>query len=333
MQILGLWVTLVSLYFLWEAVTYRNLTGHLAEWEFLHFNRYWPTLTFLLLTFLCSAPLILPLYLIRRRQRRDERLGPARTDDLPFMLDRLSRLQSFFSGVAIGGVTAVVVILVLILQLPSDRDTPRSIVIGSLDAIAPPDARAVLTGSVQIGETAQFNENLLLVKRSLYFAPIRSGPHDKSPLRYFVQVRRTDVDNVDDAYNPIHFPKRDRLVHVWRFRVPDIAFTPYLSGVLSRRALPGEVANAYHYAGYTVDRDNYVLFRSSATLAWRFEVLAAEFALVAIIASAIAWLFSWRRSRLKRIGKALAAGETLSAAPPRPAPRKPRRRRRSAHRA
>jgi hypothetical protein len=293
MWALGVWLALVSLFFLKQTIDYVGLIARLAEWQFLFFDRYWPTLTFLALTLLCSSPLILALWLIRARQRRDEKLGPARIDDGRILSGRLMRLQSFFMGIAVGSVTAAILSLFLMLQLPSDEGAPRSIVLGSPDAMAPGEGPAILTGSVDVSETAQFNENLILVKRTLYFAPIRSGPDDKSPLRYFVEVRRNDVRG---DYNKINFPKGRDLVRLWRYEVPGLSFTPYQSGVLRRRGLPGEIANGYRYAGYQVDPDNYVLFRSKERLTWRYLVIAAEFLLTAIIAGVMTGIM-WRRRR------------------------------------
>jgi len=297
MRLLGLWLALVSLFFLREALDYRGLVARLAEWQFLHFDRYWPTLTFTLLTLICALPLIVPLWIVRARQRRDERYGPARIDDRRILMGRAARLQNFFGGIAAGSVIAAAMSLVMMMQLPSDRKPAESIVIGSLDAVAPEPGPAVLTGWVNLAETAQFNENLLLVKRTLYFAPIRSGPRDKSPLRYFVEVERTDIK---DGYHGIRFPEGDNKVHAWRYRIKDIGFTPLLHGVLRRGALPGEIANLYRYVGHKVDKDNYVLFRSNQPIAWRFKVIAGEFTLAALIAALVAIWFARQRRRIAR---------------------------------
>ncbi|MBN8818046.1 MAG: hypothetical protein J0I80_04920 [Sphingomonas sp.] len=298
-RLLGFWIALVSLYFLFQALDYRGLIGWLAELQFLHFDRYWPTLTFVAMTGLFSLPLVALVWLLRMRQRHSETFGPARVDDARIIRGRLARLQGFFAGVSAGSLVAAIIVLILRMQLPVDSGSPRSIVLGSPDAIAPVEGRAVITGSVDLDETSQFNENLLLVKRTLYFAPVRA-PGDRGPLRYFVEVKREDVKG---PYNQIHFPKdKERLVHVWRFRVPGIQFTPYMQGVLRRRALPGEIVNLYRYAGYKVDDDNYVLFSAPEKLSWRYYVLAGEFALSTIIAGIAAFLFGWRKRAVdKRI--------------------------------
>lgn len=309
-RLLGLWLALVSFFFLQQSLNYHGLIARIAEIEFLHFDRYWPTFTFLALTTLCTAPLVIILWIIRARQRRNERLGPARIDDYRIMLGRVGRLQGFFAGISLGCLIGAGFFVLQMVMLPSDRYDPRSIVIGSPDSIGPADGRAVLTGSVDVGETSQFNEDLILVRRTLYFAPIRSGPDDKSPLRYFVQVRRNDVRG---PYNPIVFPKGDDLVHAWRFRVKGISFTPYLDGVLQRGGLPGEIANLYRYAGYDVDRDNYVLYESNAPIRWRLQTLAGEFVIVAILAALVALYFARRRRHVRKLARAEAEGETATA--------------------
>ncbi len=293
-RLLGFWIALVSLFFLFQALDYRGLVGRLAEWQFLHFDRYWPTLTFVALTALFCLPLILAVWLLRVRQRRDEGFGPARIDDGRIIRGRLTRLQGFFAGVAAGSLLAAIIVLVMQLQLPINEGSARSLILGTSDAIAPVEGGAVITGEVDLSEVAQFNENLLLVKRTLYFAPVR-GPRDRAngePLRYFVEVKRTDVKG---PYDKINFPEGEDMVHVWRFRVPGITFTPYMNGLLTRRTLPGEIENLYRYAGYEVDADNYVLFSSRERLTWRYYVLAAEFGISALISAILAFVFGRRK--------------------------------------
>lgn len=291
-RFLGFWIAIASLFFLFQALDYRGIIRRLAEWQFLHFDRYWPALTFIAVTTAFCTPLVLAVWLLRVRQRRSETFGPARIDDARILRGRLARLQGLFAGIGAGSLLAALVVLVLRLQLPSDSGTPRSIVLGSPDAIAPVEGRAVITGTVDLRETAQFNENLLLVKRTLYFAPVRASAQDEEPLRYFVEVRREDSKG---PYDPIRFPKEDDLVRVWRFHVPGIVFTPYMDGVLRRRALPGEIVNLYRHAGYDVDSDTYVLFSARDKLSWRYYVLAAEFGLAALIAGLLAFIFARRK--------------------------------------
>jgi len=296
-RLLGFWIAIVSLFFLFQALDYRGIIGQLAEWQFLHFDRYWPTLTFVAVTALFSTPLILAVWLLRMRQRRTESFGPARLDDMRIVQGRLARLQGFFAGVGAGSLLAAVIVILMRLQLPSDEGMPRSIVVGSPDAIAPVEGRAVITGAVDLRETSQFNEDLLLVKRSLYFAPVRAGPNDKGPLRYFVEVRRNDVE---EGFHPMEFPKEEDLVRVWRFQLSHLVFTPYLDGMLRRQALPGEIVNLYRHAGYQVEDDNYVLFSGLSKLTWRYNVLAAEFLLSAVISGIAAFIFGRRRRAVKR---------------------------------
>jgi hypothetical protein len=300
---LGFWLVLVGYFFLRQAIDYRGLVAHLAEYQFLYFDRYWPTFTFIALTVLCTAPLITLLWVIRARQKRSEKLRAARNDNHRTLLGRAGRLQYFFGGVGLGSLICVGIIAFQMLDLPKDEWAPRSIVLGSPDAIAPADGRAVLTGSVDLAETSQFNENLLLVKRTFYFAPIKAGPKDTGPLRYFVQVRRDDRRG-QGRFNPIVFPEGNDKVYAWRFRVDGIAFTPYRDGVLKRYALPGEIANLYRYAGYEVDKDNYVLFESSEPIRWRQQVLAGQFLIAALLA-ALLCLHFFRRGR--RINKMMRA--------------------------
>jgi len=310
--LLGLWLVLVGYYFLRQALDYHGLVADLAEYQYVHFDRYWPTFTFFALTLLCTTPLIALLWVVRASQKRSEKLRAARIDDHRIMLGRLNRLQNFFAGICAGCLLCIGIILFQMLDLPRDSLSPRSIVIGSPDAMAPPNGRAVLTGSVNLAETAQFNENLILVKRTLYFAPIRSGPKDKSPLRYFVEVRRDDARG-QGKFNPIMFPEGDDRVHAWRFRVKGIAFTPFTDGVLKRHALPGEIASLYRYAGYKVNPDTYVLFRSNEPILWRYQTLAGEFLIVALLSGLLAFFFKRRRRIVRKMVRAQAEARVAAA--------------------
>ncbi len=303
------WVVIVCLVFLWQALEYRGLVAWLAEFQFLQFDRYWPTLTFVALAAIFSSPLILVVALMRADQRRNDALRAAQLDDERQLLGRTRRLYEFFVAVSLGSLAAALLCLVLMMRLPGEEGAARSIVMGSPDAIAPIDGRATITGAVDVRETSQFNENLLLVKRTLYFAPVRTGPADRSPLRYFVEVRREDVP---PGYNRIEFPDEKDDVHVYRFRVPRLAFSPYMTGMLKRNALPGEITHLYRYAGYTMAPDNYVLFRSAGQLRWRYYMMAGQFAISAILAGAFA-LFVRRRERRLRdavVGEYQAARST-----------------------
>lgn len=290
------WVVVVSLIFLWQALEYRGLVAWLAELQFLRFDRYWPTLTFVALTAIFSLPILLLVALLRARHRRNDKLNPAQINEERQLFGRTQRLYEFFLAIAIGSAGAVLLCLLLMIRLPGENGPSRSIVMGSPDAIAPQDGPATITGAVNLGETAQFNENLLLVKRTLYFAPVRTGADDKSPLRYFVEVRREDVP---PGYNRIKFPDEKDDVHAYRFRVPRVAFSPYMNGVLKRDALPGEIVHLYRYAGYRVAPANYVLFRSADPLRWRYYMLAAQFAISAILAGGFALFVRRRAKRLR----------------------------------
>jgi hypothetical protein len=290
------WVIVVSLVFLWQALEYRGLVAWLAELQFLQWDRYWPTLTFVALTTLFSTPMLLFVGLMRADQRRNDKLRAAQLDDERQLLGRTERLYEFFLAVALGSLAAVALCLFLMFRLPGERGPVRSVVMGSPDAIAPIDGRSTITGAVNLAETSQFNENLLLVKRTLYFAPVLSGNNPKEPLRYFVEVRREDVP---PGYNRIAFPEEKDDVHVYRFRVPEVAFSPYMNGMLKRNALPGEIVHLYRYAGYKVAPDNFVLFRSADQLRWRYYMLAGQFAISAIIAGLFAIYVRRRRRKLR----------------------------------
>lgn len=304
MRILGVWIAVVSVFFIWQAIEYRGLVRRLAEAQFYEYEKYWPTLTVVALATLFSLPAIVIVWLQHRSAAKKAKDASADAIAAQRLLGTAGRLTWLFGVIALGSAGAAIVSLGLLLQVPSDREPAQSVVVGSPDSDRPADGLSTLTGSIDVLETAQFNEDLLLVKRTLYFAPVRAAAGDNAPLRYFVEVRRNDLSG---DFHPIDFPEDPDNAWVWRYRVPNLSLSPYTTGVLRHNALPGEIVNLYRHAGYQVADDNYVLLRSKARIQWRYFMLAAEFALSALIAAAMAALLRAREHRIAgKLREALA---------------------------
>ncbi len=246
----------------------------------------------------------LVLELIRARQRRDERFRPRPHRRSPHHPGPAQPAAEFLRGRVAGlrGLRGHP-------RLPdADAAEPTNmarapIAIGSPDAIAPADGaprsspvRWTSPGRRSSTRIWRWSGAVSISRRS---AP---GPQDRSPLRYFVQVRRERR-----CRQPVRCaPADERRGPSSRFLRPAGAVSrPIWTRVLKRGALPGEIASLYRDAGHDVDRDNYVLFASNEPIPLAAcRCWPAEFLIAGILAALVALLFARRRKAVRKMVRA-----------------------------
>jgi hypothetical protein len=257
-RLLGLWVFLVLLYFLWEASEYRGLYALLSEWQFEQFGHYLPVLTFAFLAILFGSP---AAWLFRARRRADRPVLGDRTGRAAAIAtgSNFRRILFAFSGGLLG---AALVTLLWTLTLPRMAPTTRIITVGAPDSIAPARGPATLRGHILYTRTAAFAQDLWITRRGVRFAPVLAAAGQERPrtIRYFVELLPTDVPD----------PRMEQAVLE-------------RSGVLLRDALPGSIVRLYRYAGYTVESPYHVLYASGRTIRWPYYVTAVQLAVAALI--------------------------------------------------
>jgi hypothetical protein len=265
--LLAVWGALVALFLLWQTLTYRGLMALAAEWQFNTFGRYYPSLSYILLAALIASPV---LFLLRGRRREgvDE-------EDVGLTVPGLAFVRTIL-GVAAGCFAVCLVVLIVMATLPGDTGAVERIVLGSPAAAnAPRTGPTILVGSVVRDRTAGLNQELLVARRTMRFAPMLAPGAGREAVRFFVEIG----------------PNEDAAT-----LRPD----GLREGVLRKNGLPGELEKLFGYAGYDAARPYYTLYASSAGLTWPYRVAAAQLAIVGLVCLLAAGLLHLRRERLRR---------------------------------
>lgn len=272
-HLLAGWATLVALVLLWQLLTYRGLMALAAEWQFNAFGRYYPALTYVLLTILLASPI---LWLLRGGQERAATALPGRT----FIRAILGLAVACAVGSAIAALTMA--------MQPDDQGAAARVTIGSAAATTPAEGATIVVGDVVADRVAGLSEDLFLARRSFRFVPMVAPDARGDPIRYVAEI---------DGADTLATARRDGA----------------LTGILKRNALPGEIGRLFRYAGFDIAEPHYVLFASRASLQWPYRVIAAELALVAALCALAALGLHVRRERMRQgddehPGKSLPAG-------------------------
>ncbi len=269
---LGGWAILVSLFLLWQTLTYRGLMALAAEWQFNTFGRYYPSLTYVLLATVIASPV---LWLLRGGDRDGEVAGGEGVAIDPSPLPGRAFIRTIL-GVAAGCAVICLAVLVAMMSLPGDTGAVQRVVVGSAAAVDPRTGPTELSGVLLRGRTAGLSQDLLVARRTIRFAPMLSpaGGHAEA-VRYFVEIG-ADENAATMQGNGLR------------------------EGILRRGGLPGELEYLFRYAGYDVATPYYVLFASRAALQWPYRVAAIQLALVGLICLIAAAGLHLRRERLRR---------------------------------
>lgn len=262
------WATLVSLFFLWEVVSYSGLMALLAEWQFNVFGSFYPSVTYLVLVALLASPGLL-LFLRVRPRDSEQRLSLA-------TLRSAIVFRRVMLGIGAACLAAVVVTLLLVLTLPTSVGTPRRIDLAQPVVSLPSEGPTTIDGAILYDRTAAFNEDVIVTRRNLRFAPIIAPGFTGTDLQFFVEL-----------------PPETQ---------PRAGGTASMTGVLKRNALPGEIVRLYRYAGFSVEPPYYVLFASNTALRWPYFELAVELGLVALLFLALG---VWQHRRVKTLEKTM----------------------------
>ena len=248
--LLTIWTSALLLLFFWQSFSYFGFVSRLAEWQFSYFGRYFPALTLIILVLLCAIPVLLIHGFEQRRRRRNE---AGALDARATAIATATQWTRALFALALIGALATIASLVVMERLPDAAGPVQPI---TSDAkIVPHEGLTTIDGALVTGLVARFDENLIVARRTIYFAPVTPAPGE--PLRYFVEVR-----------------------------APDANATPMTvrhSGVLRRAALPSEIVTLYRNAGQVVSAEPHVLFSSEQAVRWRYLVVAIECFLFAAI--------------------------------------------------
>ncbi len=274
--LLTLWTTFVALFFFWESVRYTGLTAWFADWQFATFERYFPVLTYLLFVILFSIPVL--IYSIYRWRQDKKTVRPEDRNGGKALAASTRMMRSLFS-ISAGLGLATLIAIIVTATLPEAQGSAQRIVVGSSASLSPAEGPATLVGNISLKTTAGFGQDMTLLGRQSYFAPVLATVGDAKVVRYFIEVERLGEK-----------PER---------------FRPIEEGVLRRNALPGELIGLYRDAKMTVGQPHFVLFKSQDGMRWRHLAVVVQLALLTLLCLLFALL---QRSRRNRLRKSLADG-------------------------
>ncbi|WP_156680266.1 hypothetical protein [Sphingomonas profundi] len=245
------WAAFVALLFLWQAVSYRGLIVFLAEQQFNLFGRYYPLLSYLILTLLFGSPIF---FFVRGRLWEPEAVASHATAAVNLLMGLRRFMRAMFIAAALCVLGAAVAALSM-LTLP-DMSGPVQTVDVAAQPLEVHEGATLLRGNIVYMRTAALTEDLWTARRETRFAPVVADASGRT-IRYFVELRQ---DEMVVAGRPLETRR----------------------GILRRDGLPGELRQLFRYAGYIVPEPHYVLYASEGSLRWGRTVVASNLAIAAL---------------------------------------------------
>ena len=211
-----------------------------------------------------------------------------------------------FLVLAVGSAIGAVATLGAMFMLPRDGAHPQRISVGQLPFAHPEEGPAILDGQIDWQHLTRFDQDLVVSRRSIYFAPIVQQIGPRRSVRYYVQVLRSEFDVNSHPYDAV--PESERVWDAGRV-VPKIQ--PPIRGILWSHGLPDELVALYAKVGIRTHPDHFALYRSEGAMRWRYVVVASEFALFALGALAIGLILRWQLRRLQRAHRLIRQSAAL----------------------
>lgn len=259
------WSLLVGAILLWWAAHYAGWIARAGEWQFARWGSYFPALTLAVLALLLGVPAMLAAR-ARARQRREP-------------LDPLARMRA---GVAwwrrlfgVATIAGAVTTLAVLASLPGLPDAGGAILLPNAAAPVPGEGLAELRGDWRTGRRARLEEDYVVARRTLWVAPVAFPGRGDTPVALLTTL-------VPD---------------------PDGRWVPVTRGILVRGGVPAELRHLYQAAGVTIARDAGLLMPDSAAVRWRTLMLAAQAALLTLLAAA-GW--AMLRAQARRVDHMIA---------------------------
>lgn len=266
-----LWIVLVLVVAVVQAVTYTGIIAAVSEWQFDHLGQSFPAMTFILLVALFALPGVLLLgYAIRRANA----LRAPSADQL--VIQRSVRMLWVLATLAGLLAVAIVVILIRMAMLPGDSAPADRVEAGVTQQPALHEGAARLIGQYRYDRIATFRQNVLIAQREYRFVPVQPASGRPTPdVMLFAEIAT--------------IPDR---------RAPG---TEERGGILRRGGLPAAVARLYQDAGFRLAPKVYVLYSDRGAMRWPYIAGAAQLAIMTVLLG-IAALLTRRRLYVLRNG-------------------------------
>jgi hypothetical protein len=250
-----LWVAAIVAVFaflFYQSVNYIGLMYGFAEWQFEHFDRYFPVLSIIAILVLLYLLWELVRYVLRRGWRKPP-------EDLLHQRRIAARRSAgrFLHCVAAVGLILTVGTFIQWMQQPPTRGpaTPIALASGRSATLVP--GPVSVSGMRAIGPIARYSEDFLFMRRTRFLAPIGRGTGPGSPYNLFAEVRGMD-------------PARD---------VPET-----IDGVLRNNAMMPEIRVLYRDADFPVADNSAIIFATPSSANRPFLVLIIELVTLSILA-------------------------------------------------
>ena len=277
---LGLWSLVASAILVWWMAVYAGWLEPLGEWQFARFGRYYPTLTIMVLAALAIVPIGLVIrarhsQLRRRRRQAITASAQAARFGMDHVLRSGRRAEWLFAGVAACALVVALLAFIAPFLAPSAAGPAVEYRAGSLEPLRSGPAR--IAGTYRLGPVGRFEERFLLIRHTVYVAPV-------------FPVGGGDA----------------RLLTVVEPRLAGTGFRPIPQGVIVPQGLPRELELLYRNAQVPLAERPALLMRDEAQRTWRSRTLAGEALVVALLAAV--FLLAFRRHRRRVAERAVGLG-------------------------
>lgn len=251
----------------WQSVTYSGIVRSIGEWQFAHFDRFFPVATLFALLVIAMLP-ALAWQGWRSRRERPQQTSAALTSTL-------SRRTGFIYAIAASCLATVAIVTLVLAAMAFLPGGPaRALAAG--DRVQADSGAVRITGYVDKSRILEIREDAILTERTSYVAPILAYPGDRSEIRYFVPV----------------------IAQPGARSLQPATMIPVTEGYLKQHGMPEEAANLLRARGNPVSRRPALLYRTSAEAAWSGLVFGLLSGLVALVFAAGSVMESRRTRRL-----------------------------------
>ncbi len=261
--LIGLVVVFALLAF--QTIRYIGLVENLAEWQFRSFGEYFPILTMAIPIGIFLAIYLLVKKLLSRRSEKPD-AGSDETIGAPPIL------STFAFWVGALGLVFTVSVAIQSFFLAGMDGKAATFDLGTMRPLQMEDGPVRLTGITIEGPIARSSDDFLFMRRTQYYAPIRSTMREDGTKAFnlFLQVNDTDPANIESQAD----------------------------GLFREGALPPEIAVMYDKAKYPTLGNAGIVFQSEASANRRINTTLAAAMLFSILALALA---IWLRRRERKL--------------------------------
>ena len=277
-------------FLLGQSLSFTDFVGQFGDWQFARFGRYFPALTILLPILIALSCWVIFVWLARRfRKRSGEAIVTGKQRRI--LLVDASRLVLTLAALAgLGGLA----VFGHYLQLPDDTGQRQVVSLQAKDAGSLREGPVKLIDAPGIGPIARYSEGLIFVERTSLFMPVSrttllgSTQSSKGPFTLFVEIDSPPGEIDDEA-----------LARLARVQGKEHV------GHLRTNGLRPEIVQMYRAAGYPVETQSAVLYRSTSSANFGTLIFMVEL----VVFGFIAMIFGLALRRAQKRASAAAAAE------------------------